>query len=502
MDGVDNVTDKTFQVYLENTQLMENYPGVQAFAFVKKLSAENLNSHINKRKKEFPKYKIWPPSDDVDITSITYIAPMNSRNSRAVGYNMMTEPIRRSAMEKARDTGRPALSKMLVLIQEDGIDPQPGFILYAPIYGNELPSTVSDRRNQLVGYVSSPFRIRDFISAVVRQSQTGRVDFKIYSSEKVNEENLLYHHDWHAHRKKKEMGPPDLIKSLSIGENAFKVHFYADPEWRSYRTYYFPLIIAFLGLLLTILIMRIFFITKNQIDVKQSALNARDEFLSIASHELKTPITSLQLQLQMTKRKIEADTSFCEAQEKIVRSMDNSIYQVSRVTRLIDDLLEISRIENGKQTYYFENTDISILISQICESHSDQIAVAGIQLRVNLVDSLVIECDSFKIEQVFSNLLNNSIKYGAGSPIHVALTEEEGYARISVKDAGPGIPEELQTKIFERFERVTPHKTVSGLGLGLYISKQIVVAHRGAIHVKSKEGVGSEFIVLIPKTQA
>jgi signal transduction histidine kinase len=289
---------------------------------------------------------------------------------------------------------------------------------------------------------------------------------------------------------------------MSIGENAFKVHFYADPEWRSYRSYYFPLVIAFLGILLTLLIMRIFFITQKQIAIKQSALNTRDEFLSIASHELKTPITSLQLQLQMIKRKIVIETGLGEARDKIIRSMDNSIYQVSRVTRLIDDLLEISRIENGKQTYYFEKTDISKLITQICESYSDQIAAGGIQFSVKLPESFVIECDSFKIEQVISNLLTNALKYGAGSPIDISLIEETGHARVSIKDGGPGIPEDLQSKVFERFERVTPNKTVSGLGLGLYISKQIVVAHKGTIQVKSKEGVGSEFIVLIPKTQA
>ncbi len=204
----------------------------------------------------------------------------------------------------------------------------------------------------------------------------------------------------------------------------------------------------------------------------------------------------------MIKRKIVIETGLGEARDKIIRSMDNSIYQVSRVTRLIDDLLEISRIENGKQTYYFEKTDISKLITQICESYSDQIAAGGIQFSVKLPESFVIECDSFKIEQVISNLLTNALKYGAGSPIDISLIEETGHARVSIKDGGPGIPEDLQSKVFERFERVTPNKTVSGLGLGLYISKQIVVAHKGTIQVKSKEGVGSEFIVLIPKTQA
>lgn len=480
MHGRGQLNQKAFEEYLKNTELMDNYPGMQALAYIVKISDQNLSTHVNKVRREFPQYKVWPPSPNTELTSITYIAPMNRRNSRALGFNMMTEPIRRSAMEKARDSGKPTLSKMLVLMQEDKLNPQPGFILYVPIYGNSRPESVSERRQKLTEYITSPFRIRDFIRAIISKHQSGSLDFKMYDSDK----KLIYHHDIISRR------DPDLVQTMTIGENVFTFHFYADAELLASRSYYFSVVIALMGLLLTILIMRIFYITQKQIESKQTALDARDEFLSIASHELKTPITSLKLQLEMAKRIVDP------GDEKLMKGMDNSIYQVSRLTRLIEDLLEISKISNGKQTYLFEKTDIGKLLSQICETHSE-----GRKVKLNIVESLIVECDHFKIEQVFSNLITNAIKYGEGSPIEVSLISSGGKARISIKDSGPGIPEDLQEKIFDRFERVTSQKSISGLGLGLYISKQIVDAHQGSIRVESKPGMGSNFIVELPLKQ-
>jgi len=230
----------------------------------------------------------------------------------------------------------------------------------------------------------------------------------------------------------------------------------------------------------------------------QEAIRARDEFMSIASHELKTPLTALMLQTQLRKRSLsQGDTSyfFRDKLEKIVTDDEK---QLNRVSRLIDDMLDMSRINTGKLTLDVEEVELGPLIRESLERFSSQLEFAGCEVNIKRFDQVTGNWDRYRLEQVFINLLTNAMKYGAHKPIEISIELQDELVTLSVTDHGIGIAAEDQARVFQPFERASRGRGIPGLGLGLYIAKQITEAHGGTINVQSAIGVGSTFSVILP----
>jgi PAS domain S-box-containing protein len=232
----------------------------------------------------------------------------------------------------------------------------------------------------------------------------------------------------------------------------------------------------------------------------EDAVRARDEFLSIASHELKTPLTSLQLRTQILQRAIKKDDPAAFKPEKIILLVEQTDKQVSRLTRLVDDMLDVSRIRSGNLTMELEHCDLSDLVHEVIDRLKDQFRNASYDVPKVVLSGVVDgNWDRLRLEQVITNLLTNAIRYGNKKEIQVRLKNHENRVRLEVQDHGIGIPEELRERIFNRFERAVDVNEVSGLGLGLFITKQIVIAQGGRIWVESELGRGSTFIVEVPR---
>jgi signal transduction histidine kinase len=224
------------------------------------------------------------------------------------------------------------------------------------------------------------------------------------------------------------------------------------------------------------------------------AVRARDELLSVAGHELKSPLNALQLQIHLLARMAKeamAESGLAERAEKAARAGQ-------RLGLLIDDLLDVSRISSGRLSLQREEVDLSALTRELVARMSEELARAGSDVRLVMDGAVTGSWDRLRLEQVLVNLLSNAAKYGAGRPVLVTVDVQGAVARLAVRDEGIGVAPEEQERIFERFERSASVQHFKGLGLGLWITKRIVEAHGGCIRLESQPGKGSTFTVELP----
>jgi predicted ATPase/signal transduction histidine kinase len=233
----------------------------------------------------------------------------------------------------------------------------------------------------------------------------------------------------------------------------------------------------------------------------QRAVRLRDQFLSTASHELRTPITSLKLIVEslihQTGARPLAPAASSDRLQRVLRS-------THRLEHLVGELLDVTRIEQGQATVSLAEMDLAALVREVVQHFEFDLARAGCRVSVNcpspVVGSVVGCWDASKLEQVVTNLLGNAIKFGAGRPIEVTVRDAGQAVELHVKDHGIGIAAADLPKIFDRFERAVSSTHYGGLGLGLYLVRSIVESHGGAVTVESRVNEGSTFTVRLPRT--
>jgi signal transduction histidine kinase len=230
----------------------------------------------------------------------------------------------------------------------------------------------------------------------------------------------------------------------------------------------------------------------------EQAVRMRDDFMSIVAHEVRTPLNGLILETQLRKMHLARDNAAAFTLDKMHAMVDRDERQIKSLIRLIEDMLDVSRIRTGKLSIRPSQFDLAALVRGLLQNFAPQIDAAEASVTLDAEESVIGHWDEFRIEQVISNLLTNALRYGAKSPINVKVYIESGQARVEVRDQGIGIGEENQKRIFQQFERVTAKHAVAGLGLGLFISEQIVTAHGGTITVESRIGEGALFRVCLP----
>ncbi len=241
---------------------------------------------------------------------------------------------------------------------------------------------------------------------------------------------------------------------------------------------------------------------KELLKEQEISLRSRDEFLSIASHELKTPITTLKLQVQMRQRFLKKGDQSVYTPLKVNALLDSTEHQVGRLERLVDDMLDISRIENGKLNLHYEEFDLGEVVNKTYYSLADAFTNAKCPVELKIANDVCGTWDRDRIEQVIINLFTNAIKYGAQGKITIEVKKIDDKAILKVKDEGMGIAPADQGRIFQRFERAVKGGNISGLGLGLFITKEILEMQGGEIGLESEIGKGSTFIVKLPLTRS
>ncbi|MEO6953934.1 MAG: ATP-binding protein [Polyangia bacterium] len=224
------------------------------------------------------------------------------------------------------------------------------------------------------------------------------------------------------------------------------------------------------------------------------AVQMRDEFLGIASHELFTPITSLAVAIRGLRDSTDATTD--EALR--TRLFRNAERQVARLARLVQELLDVTRIDGGRMGLIIDDVDLCEVARDVLERFAPELQRDQIEAHLSADQPVVGRWDRTRLEQVATNLVGNAIKFGRGRPIHLTVSLVDGRGELAVRDQGIGIAHDQQTLIFERFQRAVSSRHFAGLGLGLYITRQIVESHGGTLRLQSVEGEGSSFTVRLP----
>jgi two-component system OmpR family sensor kinase len=231
------------------------------------------------------------------------------------------------------------------------------------------------------------------------------------------------------------------------------------------------------------------------IEELREAIRVRDDFLAIATHELRNPLTPILLGLQLIRA---AEKSKDGA--KLMHELDRLERQIKHFVARTNTLLEVAQITSGKFHLDPSKLNLSELIAEVVNDYMPLAVRSGSQLAINVQNDVIGLFDRTAVSGIVENLLSNAIKYGQGKPIEIALTATAGVARITLRDSGIGIDEKDKARIFERFERAVGRQVQSGFGIGLWLSRSYVELMGGSITVFGEPGAGSLFTVSLPIT--
>ncbi|SEU35967.1 sensor histidine kinase [Stigmatella erecta] len=231
----------------------------------------------------------------------------------------------------------------------------------------------------------------------------------------------------------------------------------------------------------------------------REAVRLRDEFLSVASHELKTPLTSLSLRVQVLRKEVDGRLSASGA-PNLLKHLESADGQVRRLAALVDSLLDTTRIISGRLSLRHEqDVNLADIVRSVVSVFETQAMRVGSPVEVTAPARVLGRWDALRLEQVVTNLLSNALKFGAGRPIRLRVEELGDQVRLTVSDEGIGMDEAVRNRLFGRFERGVSDRHYGGLGLGLFITRQVLEAMGGQVSVCSEPGQGATFTVELPR---
>lgn len=642
----DEVERSEWTAYVGGLGLAQNYPGMQGIGFAQMISPTEKNAHVALiRSQGFPAYTIQPEGDRETYSSIVFLEPFNERNQRAFGYDMLTDPVRRAAMERARDTGEPAMTGRVTLLQETDTDRQAGLLIYLPIYKNGAArTTIEDRRSALVGYVYAPIRVTDFMRATVGE-QTHGLNIGLFDTKtpkKLSLKDRLYIVDAQYGIENKTYHPKLVqVENLQVAGQTLTLRYSSLPNYDLGGGQTLPRLVLFGGLLLSLLLglltlllsssrnralelaaamtvdlrnernlalaneqkdeailngineglivfsrdgriekvnpaaqamlgykeneltgqlykstlmaldsegslvadeNRPVDITLNQgkglsnvdisyrrkdytifpvkLSIAPISLNGqvlgaieifrdttrekqlehmKDEFLSVASHELRTPMGAIRANIAMI-----LSGDYGPVNKDLVEPLTDMRTSTVRLVELVNDLLNVARIEAGRMSFVLNDINIQEVLASVVSSLAPLGKEKNISISLSPGEAVTTQADEDKIKQVLTNLIGNALKFTDKGSITVAADPQKEAVEVTVNDTGIGIALEDQKKLFNKFSQInsTRDGKPAGTGLGLYISREIIRKMGGELWIKNSEpGRGSSFAFTIPRAQ-
>jgi two-component system OmpR family sensor kinase len=237
----------------------------------------------------------------------------------------------------------------------------------------------------------------------------------------------------------------------------------------------------------------------NRIVELEAEIRARDEFLAVAAHELRNPMTPIAAWVELLSNLSRREAS--RIPPEILRGLERLEYLVDAYIRRATTLLDVARISSQKIQLSLTQVDLSLQVRNSIAAITPAAHSAGSSISLDIDENLIGDLDQTAVEQIIENLLSNAVRYGAGEAIEVTLRRNGNAARLSIRDHGIGIAERDQMRIFEMCQRAASSRSDGGFGVGLWITRQLVLAMRGEISIMSELGLGSTFTVVLPLKQ-
>jgi signal transduction histidine kinase/CheY-like chemotaxis protein len=494
--SVDRTIDgEAFRRFIDSTQVQERYPGLQAVAFARPFKRSEGGAIEADLRAAGDTRGVWPDQGKEERSALLWIQPLDVRNRHALGFDMLTEPVRGAAMTRARDEGRPVLTGKLKLVQE--IDPthiQAGFILFVPVFSSgEPPATIADRRKQLTGWVSAVFRADDLFRGIFGR-EAPSLDYQVYDGTTVDPSALLHDRDVEAARNART-----TRALVDVAGRTWTLVFTSTEEiMRStgQAVGYGVLLggLVFSGVIY--LLSRREAVAREQAEVALEQLRdadrRKDDFLAVLGHELRNPLAPILTALELQKLKPQ-EPRFREVVERQARHM----------VRLVDDLLDVSRISRGKIELRKTPLDAGQAIQRAVDALSPMAHARHLELTVAEVQrTIVVDADPTRFDQIVSNLLSNAIKYTPdGGRVEVEARALGKDLELRVRDSGIGVAPEMLDELFKPFVQVRGARdfATGGLGIGLALVRGLVELHGGTVGAYSAGlGKGAEFVVTLP----
>lgn len=502
-----------FRTFIDRVYLTEKYPGIQGIGYIKRVSNDEKEQFINEQiAAGNDTFTIFPERTMQEYYPVVYLEPKElNANEIKIGFDVSSNPPRWKALQRARDTGVRAASEAVILGQTLNVPrKQTGFLMYLPIYSTSVvPNTVEERREKIIGFIYAPFKINDILLGIIGNDTNSLIKFKVYDGEKPDVSNLIYDSTTIKNVTTENYIPRySSHRNINIAGQTWTLEFANTPRFETLSQRGLAPIILLSGMILSF---TFFFLSRSQYMARkivemtnnklsysqkelQKAVGIRDNFISIASHELKTPVTSLKVYTEVLLKKFTS-----KGETKNVEYMQKMNKQIDKLTILIRDLLDVSRLQSGRMAFREDNIIITKTVTDVIEQVSAMTTTHTILQKG--VSRRKIWGDADRLGQVVNNFLTNAIKYSPkANKVLVTIKDQRHGVTVAVQDYGIGIDAKHLKRVFKRFYRVedTNEKTYPGLGMGLYICNEIIKRHNGEINVSSVKGKGSVFSFTLP----
>jgi signal transduction histidine kinase len=503
----DFVSRNEWHNFVSTFNLHEHYPGLQGLGYIEVIPPSSLVAHQERIRAEgFPDYQVFPTGSRDLYSSLIYVEPFEGKNIRTFGYDMLTDPVRKDAMEEARDTNRAILSKRVHLLQDDDKPNAAGLLMFVPLYKTGSPhNTVEERRQALQGYIYAPFRADDFFGDIYTKQSASNpgMQFQVLEGDAANKQEVYKSPGYDAITNPIN-GTQTTEYRVNNRELSINYRVPTDSIAKSTRNrpintliggLLFSIILA--GLVLVLLISR----TRSLAYAEaREVQQAKDDLLSLASHQLRTPATGVKQYIGMLRQGYAGSLSAMQ-KDLLGRAYASNERQLG----IIDEILHVARIDTGRITLDIQRVPVTKLVRDVAKEHRESAKIKQQKLQLHLpTQPILIDADPQYLRMVIDNLLSNATKYTADKgAIDVYMRKTRHEITLEVKDTGVGIKKQDQQLLFKKFSRIHNELTrqTEGSGIGLYITQKIVNLHGGKIEVISDPKIGSSFIITLPRKQ-